>query len=361
MATVQFWVARAKGQRLERVAWEDRSHAPRVPKRTAPAIEKRVLAIRRQLRDGPLGEVGAEAIHRELRAQGVKHLPSMRTIGRILERHGALDGRRRIRRPPPPHGWYLPEVAGAKAELDFFDVVEGLKIKDGPLVDTLTAIALHGSLADAWPSTRVTAADVVEAMVTRWRAVGLPRFAQFDNDTRFQGPHQYPDTFGRVIRLCLSLEVIPVFAPPRETGFQADIESFNGRWQGKVWRRFLHASLPALQKQSRLYIAATRQRHAVRIAHAPDRRPFPKSWSLNLQAPLHGKIIYLRRTDDQGRASFLGQLFAISSDWVRRLVRAEVNLNTGIIHVYTLRRREPTSQPCITRIRHRIPEKPFAE
>ena len=354
-------MARAKGQRLERVAWEDRSHAPRVPKRTAPAIEKRVLASRRQLRDGPLGEVGAEAIRRELLAQGVEHLPVVRTIGRILERHGALDGRKRIRRPPPPRGWYLPKVARAQDELDAFDVVEGLKIKDGPLVDTLTGISLHGGLADAWPRTRISAADVVEALIERWRVVGLPRFAQFDNDTRFQGPHQHPNALGRVIRLCLSLDIVPVFAPPRETGFQADIESFNGRWQGKVWRRFTHKSLPALQKQSRRYIAATRERHAVRIAQAPERRPFPKGWSLDLQAPLRGKIIYVRRTDDAGRVSFLGQQFEVSNDWVRRLVRAEVNLKTGLIHVYTLRRREPTSQPCVKRIRHRISAKRFTE
>ncbi len=45
------------------------------------------------------------------------------------------------------------------------------------------------------------------------------------------------------IRLCLSLGVTAVFAPPRETGFQAAVESFNARWQAKVWQRF-HFDLP---------------------------------------------------------------------------------------------------------------------
>jgi len=40
------------------------------------------------------------------------------------------------------------------------------------------------------------------------------------------------------MRTCLRLDVTPVFAPPRESGFQAAIENFNGRWQAKVWARF---------------------------------------------------------------------------------------------------------------------------
>jgi hypothetical protein len=34
---------------------------------------------------------------------------------------------------------------------------------------------------------------------------------------------------------------------PREYGFQNRLENFNGRWQTKVWGRFRHDSLPALQ------------------------------------------------------------------------------------------------------------------
>lgn len=37
--------------------------------------------------------------------------------------------------------------------------------------------------------------------------------------------------------------MVPVFVPPRETGFQATIEGFNGLWRAKVWARFQHASL----------------------------------------------------------------------------------------------------------------------
>jgi hypothetical protein len=103
----------------------------------------------------------------------------------------------------------------------------------------------------------------------------------FDNDTIFQGGHHARDSIGRVVRTCLRLRIIPVFAPPRESGFQAAIESFNGRWQGKVWARFYHESLAALQQRSRPYLTALRRRSAERIeaTHhaAPSRRRGPQT------------------------------------------------------------------------------------
>src|SRR4051812_440793 len=77
----------------------------------------------------------------------------------------------------------------------------------------------------------------------------------FDNDMIFQGPHAHPDVVGRVTRLCLSLGVVPVFVPPREMGFQAMMEGYNGTWQAKVWSRFEHESLTALQGQSARFVA----------------------------------------------------------------------------------------------------------
>ena len=88
------------------------------------------------------------------------------------------------------------------------------------LFQVFTARALSGSDAEAWPAEVASTTFVLEALLAHWRRVGLPRFAQFDNDVRFQGGHNHPDVMGRVIRLCLSLEVTPVFAPPLETGFK---------------------------------------------------------------------------------------------------------------------------------------------
>jgi hypothetical protein len=362
LCTVQRWVERAKGRRLDRVDWSSRSRAPKRTGRTKAAIEQQVLTIRRWLKDrSALGEYGAAAIRREMEAREIEPCPSIPTIGRILQRRGVLDGRKRTRRTPPPQGWYLPEVAAEKVELDSFDTIEGLAIRGGPHLTVLTGVSLHGGLVAAWPARSVSAKTTLDALVEHWREVGLPAYAQFDNDNRFTGPRQHPDAIGRVIRICLSLEVTPVFVVPAEHGFQAAIESFNGRWQDKVWCRFEHRSLRGLKTRSDKYIDAARSRSAARIESAPSRRPFPKGWRLDLQKHPQGKIIYLRRTNDKGRISLLGHSFAVDRHCLHRLVSAEVDLDADQLRVFALRRREPTDQPLLKELPYTLPKKRFKE
>jgi transposase len=363
LSSLQYWLAHAGKRRLDRVDWSDKPRGQRPPaNRTSRAVEDEVLRMRVELRDNSLlGEFGAAAIRCTLLARNAGVAPSVRTIGRILERCGALDGRRRLRRPAPPPGWYLPALAARDAELDSFDFVESLKIRNGPLVDILNGISLHGGLPGSWPLPGKASKRVVEALVGHWQAFGCPTYAQFDNDTCFQGPHQHPDTFGRVTRLCLSLGVIPVFVPPAETGFQAAIENFNGRWQTKIWDRFQHTSLEQLQELTARYLTAYRARSGARIEAAPRRRVFPQSWSLDLQAPLRGRVCFIRRTDDSGYLNVLGHPYLADRMWLHRLVRAEVDLTAGAISFHGLRRRDPSRHVLLNRLAYKPPATPFQE
>jgi len=360
--TVQWWCRRAGDLPLDRVDWRDRSPIPRRVQRTESAVEDLVLVWRRELKEtSDLGEYGARAIHRELVARGHAVVPSVRTIGRILERRGALDARRRIRRPPPPLGWYLPEVGAGRAELDSFDIVEGLTLTGGLRLEVLNVVSLHGGLPGSWPQPLVTAKTAVEALIEHWREFGRPAYAQFDNDTIFQGGHHGRDALGRVVRTCLRLDVIPVFAPPQESGFQAAIENFNGRWQAKVWARFYHDALTDLQERSLRYLRAYHQRAAVRIEAAPQRRPFPASWQPDLQARPDGMVIFIRRTSETGAVRLLGRAFEADPLWPHRLVRCEVDLRGDTIRFHALRRREPHHQPLLRLAPYVFPRKPFHE
>jgi len=322
-----------------------------------------VLQVRQDLRQhSDLGFYGAAAIRDELTRRRSEPLPAVRTINRILQRHGVFDGRRQHRRPPPPVGWYLPDLAARGVDLDSFDVVEGLVIKDGPQVEVLNGVSLHGGLVASWPRGQtVTAAFVVACLVAHWQEFGLPAYAQFDNDTIFQGTHAHPDVIGRVSRVCLSLKVTPVFVPPREMGFQAAIEGFNGSWQSRVWARWQHQDLLQLQERSDRHVTALRCHRAARLEAAPRRRPFPRNWELDLQTLTRGRLIYLRRTNATGAVEVLGHTFAVDRQWAHRLVRVEVDLKAGRLRVYRLRRREPKDQPLLKEIPHRIPDRGLRE
>ncbi|NPV08606.1 MAG: hypothetical protein HPY83_15800 [Anaerolineae bacterium] len=362
LSTLQYWVKRAEGKPVELVDWTSHSPGPKhPPSRCSQELEDMVLEARRYLKEeDALGYHGALAIRGYLLELGLKP-PSERTINRILERRGAFDGTRRQRFLAPPRGWYLPEVAEGRLELDLWDRIEGLVIKGGPEVEVLNVISLHGRLAGSFPKENLTAVLVRQGLLEHWHRWGLPGYAQFDNDTLFQGPHQHADTIGSVSRLCLCLGVVPVFVPPGELGFQGPIEHFNGDWQTHVWHRFQHESLTGLVGQSDLYLTRHQARTAHRREGAPQRRPFPHDFQLDLQAHPTGQMIYLRRSNDYGQVSLLGHTFPVDAHWTQRLVRCQVHLDEGVIRFYALRRRAPQTQPLLRELPYQLPRRHFRE
>lgn len=317
--------------------WADRPRGRSVPvNRTARALERRIVRLRRWLAvHDPLGYVGATAIRRHLRAQG-HATPSVRTIARILSRAGVTPQKRR-RHPPPPPGWYLPAVARGASELDQLDVVEGLHLRGTGPVEVLTGISLWGKLALAAPADSGWRVETITpVLAAHWQWWGAPTYLQADNDTRFAGSPRAVRRLGRFIRFCLAAGVIPVFAPPRETGFQAAVESFNGLWQAKVWQRFRHRDLRQLHARNRAFLAA---HHGLARPEAPARLPAPR--------PPTTQIIFLRRTNARGRIQLLGAEITVAPHWPHRLVRAELDVATQTLRVYALRRREPSHQSLL--------------
>lgn len=361
LRTVQRWVQRAAGAALAEVDWTSRARVPRrLANKTEAGLERQICALRQELdQESALGFRGAQAIAEELEKRGCAGLPSVRTIGRILARQGLLDARPRVRRRAPPPGWYLPAVREGRAELDSFDVIEDLPLEGFGLCQVFTGRALLGAALGAWPTAQANTTEILGFLQGHWVEEGLPDFAQFDNDTRFQGGHNHPNVLGRVMRFCLALEVTPVFAPPLQQGFQGMIEHFNGLWQKKVWQRFHHPSLEELGAASRRFTDAYQRRLADQRPDAPARRPFPAGFTVDWQQPPRGQIIYLRLTNAAGKVKLLGHEFLVEPSWQHRLVRCEVDLDQHQVRCYRLRRKDPADQPLLITHEHRVPERRF--
>ena len=359
LSFVRYWNNRAGDQRLDRVDWKDhRTTRTQTHNRTSSKVERCILRTRKNLKSkSDLGEYGAVVIHREMSLQNCPVIPSIRTINRILKRHGSFDSRHRIRYESPPRGWYLPKVVTGAAELDSFDYVEDLRLegKHG-LVHVFNGISLHGHLACSFPFQRMTAENTVFALKQHWQEFGIPTYAQFDNASVFTG---FPgvDSVGQVIRFCLSLGVTPVFAPPREAGFQASVERYNGQWQKSVWERFYFKNDQVLLEQSERYVDAHRDKHWSTIETTNNRYDLSKQNVPLSNKPLKGTIIFIRRTDNNGNVNILGRQWNVDALWTNRLVRAEVKLNKNIIQFYQLRRREPNQQPLLNTVKYKLKNK----
>lgn len=134
---------------------------------------------------------------------------------------------------------------------------------------------------------------------------------------------------------------------------------FNALWQAKVWQRYRMADLRELEARSARYIAAHRARHRSQSDAAPARRRMPRGFVLDLQAPLRGTLIYIRRTDEDGCVHVLGHRWRISDQWLHRLVRCEVDFDHDVIRCFALRRADPQRQPLLARLPYRQPKKSF--
>jgi hypothetical protein len=213
-------------------------------------------------------------------------------------------------------------VVSGKAELDSFDYVEDLRLEgEQGFVQLFNGISLHDHLVCSFPFQRMTAENTALALSEHWQQFGIHSFAQFDNSTVFTGP-RHPDSVGQVIHLCWSLGVTPVFVPSRETGFQASIERYNGQWQRSVWECFRFENYQAVVEQSDRYVEAHRDKHWASIEAVNNRYDISPQNITQLDNPLKGTIIFIRRTDNNGTVNVLGHQWLVDSFWTTRLVRA---------------------------------------
>jgi hypothetical protein len=227
-------------------------------------------------------------------------------------------------------------------------------------VQLFNGLSLHGNLLHSSAVSTVTTENTILTFVEHWKQFGLPKYVQFDNDMVFQGARRV-NVIGKVIRLCLSLKVIPIFTPPYEQGFQGKIERFNGEIQEKFWRRRVLKNINDVERHLEKYVQAHRFVYQEKILLAPRRRAFPKRWQRDDKKPLSGTIIYLRRTDGSGRIRFLEREWLVCENWINRLVRVGVNLDEGKVRFFALRRADWSKHRLLKTMALRLPKQMKAD
>lgn len=348
------WLAKwwRRYRREGRPGLRERSRAPRrIWRRTPPRLVALVLRIRAALvahrtwRTAFAGR-GAEAIRWELEQRGVRWLPSLRTIGRILARHGCTRRERRRRRGrgrpcPAPRATSVgavqqTDLVGPRHVRGPRGITRFFAFHTLELVSRAAAASYSGD-----KGTEAFCAHFLHA----WQELGVPAVSQVDNELALAGGNPHGFTFSQVLRLGLLCGVHWWFIPPGEPGRNADIESFNGLWQARVPERHRCPDLPAVRRTSArlLRYYHTRKPHrALSVATHGSRfpgvvlaaaraqlRPLPPGFTLDryrdargaLRLPLaRGRISFVRRVSESGTIELPGGAYRVG----RRLARQYV-------------------------------------
>jgi transposase InsO family protein len=153
-----------------------RSRAPkRIPHRTSPELEDRIVALRKELSDQGL-DAGAQTIGYHLSRVGGT-VPSVATIWRVLRRRGFVQ--------PQPHKRPRSSWVRFEAQLPnecWQSDVTHWRLRDGTEVDVVNFIDDHSRLAVASRAVPVaTAPAVLEVFLTATERWGLPAALLTDN------------------------------------------------------------------------------------------------------------------------------------------------------------------------------------
>jgi len=157
-----------------------------VANRIPPELERAILSVRRRLeaQTGPTARyrlIGASAILAELQALHLSPLPSLRTIDRVLQRHGITLPR--LRRPRLlPRQFYPAPKAEQSNELHEVDLVGPLYLKGRRQRYYIWVCkdAFDGAVCLRLAQSRHMD-EVLTFLGECWKALGRPRQVQFDN------------------------------------------------------------------------------------------------------------------------------------------------------------------------------------
>jgi transposase len=235
------WIRRYKAFGLDGL--RDRSRTPKhIRNRTRGSLIRKILALRDELaahktRRAAFTGIGAETIHYELHDWGVRHLPVISTIEKILARAGKTKKFKVKRTPGGPPYPYVP--ARKMGDLQQTDLV-GPRYLRGPRGITrfysFHTIDVVGQTVSAHQFLDKQTISFFRHLIESWRAMGLPRVSQMDNEMAASGGGRYRYSLSQVIRLHLLFGIHLVFIPKGEPGRNATVESFNNTWQMRVLR-----------------------------------------------------------------------------------------------------------------------------
>ena len=351
---VHRWVERYDPAKPEE-SLQDRSSAPKNPHREwSDEVITQVLNIRRrrvEAQEAGEGDlIGAEAIHFELDALGVQPVPPVRTIHYWLKQAGLIaepESKDDEDSDPTCTAYPQPEREAVNA-LQQVDLKGPLYLANQSQKHYLFALRDYASKGVAVEATtNKRGQTMVNFLVSAWQRRGLPDVLQMDNAMTFQGSARYPRSFSRVIKVCLCLDVEPLFVPPAEPWRNGFIENFNGLVTRLLLDREQFDDVDGLKAGTHRLEQAVNGSHRLQAldGQTPDefvadkqRRFPPDNYDRHRSDDLplsKGFVSFIRMVRKSGRITLIGDdKFDIDPDLKWHYVLARVDIADQTLSVY---------------------------
>lgn len=352
------WVYRWVGRydrKKETKSLEDRSSAPQNRKEIYPQkIKDMVIRSRKARKSGrrryPYALVSAEAIHYELRELGVSPLPPPRTIHFWLKQANEIEERQKPRKASNPT--YPLLSCQAVNDVHELDLKGPFYLQNSSQKYYLVVVRdIFGKKVALRVLKEKEMEAIIDFLVESWQEIGLPKFLQMDNALEFRGSNAHPRSLSRLVRVCLDVNVQPVFIPTGEPWRNGVIENLNGLIQ----RLFLKAK--TFKNERQLYREAQRLENSINTTHrlpaldgkTPNEfaatallRTLPSAYNWrkrNLQL-VKGKVIFIRLVRKSGRITLTANdKFLVGKRYKWQYVQAIVNVQKKQLEFFSMGKR----------------------
>lgn len=348
---VQRWIHRYDPS-LGEASLRNRSSAPKHLQEKYPKRVKEVVLRLRQEREKRKGTkykyalVGADAIYYELQELKITPLPPPRTIhawlkqaDRVQKRRGKVKKSANLTYP----------VLRCRAVND----IQELDLK-GPLYLQGSSQKYYlASLRDVYSKKVAIQAlsskkmeSIIDFLVDAWHKIGCPRHLQMDNGLEFRGSNRYPRSLGVLLKVCLDLDVEPVFIPTHEPWRNGVIENLNGLLDRLFLNIQFFDTFQQFQAGAQHLETAINTTHRLPAlngktpqefcAHAHIRKiPAHYTWRTRDFRLLKGKVSYIRLVRKSGRITLsANDKFLVGKKYKWQYVLAQVDVRTHRLNIY---------------------------
>ena len=328
------WIKRFN-ERKDSNWFEDLSKAPLNIKTTLnEETEQQILLIRKELMNEKMAQIGAISIQYEFERRGIKPIPDVWTINRVISKNGLskqVSNHKKTKDYPELY-WHVHQM----------DLVGPRYIKgDGKFYSiNIIDITTHSCFVKA--ARTKSSNNIVDALATFWKTHGLPDALQMDNELAFRGSNLYPRSFGAVVRFALSQGVAVIFIPIAEPWRNGIIEKFNDTYQLRFLRAYNFGNLEQLSQKEQLFIDFHNNHH--RYSSQSHKTP-NEAKALQMPAILYkgiehlpslkneiiisltkGCIYYIRFIRSDLKLYLLNEIFIVKESLKYSYVVAEINI-----------------------------------
>ena len=311
----------------------------KIANKTSLEIENAILGIRAKLKNAN-EFYGALAVQWAMEDLRYKNIPSETTIKRILKRHNRIEPRRSNNRYKPKNIPYpRVEPNGEPNLLHEMDFLGPRYLKGGFRFYSLNIMDIGTHRVALTISKNQCDYTVVETLLSSWKRLGIPRYLQMDNQLPFTGSNRYPRAFGSVIRLCLYLDVEPVFIPIREPWRNGHIERFHRTYKKMFLNKYYFDNPDELLHSSNDF--ESRHNEKYRYSCLKGKTPMQTflSFGCNIkrlsedfhipdlkERPRQGYVHLIRFVRSNKVISIFGEKFTVPEEAVYQYVKATIDV-----------------------------------